>query len=43
MNGIAEGLVDHIMPGIHNTRVVEEDEVEELFNEVFGAGSNDMI
>ena len=43
MNHMAEALIDHIIPEVSNTSVAEEDEVDELFNQVFGVASKEMI
>jgi len=43
MNHMAEALIDHIIPEVSSTSVSEEDEVDELFKEVFGVASKEMI
>ena len=43
MNHMAEALIDHIIPEVSSTSVSEEDEVDELFKQMFGVASNEMI
>ena len=43
MNNMAEGLIEHIILELNSTRVTEDNEVEELFNQVFEVASNELI